>query len=151
MTIIRELDKNNIIKPITRNRVLEKLRHYVENARQLNGMVDYNLVKLRMLGSYDIIYDYSSNNDNIFPYSFLGQTIPLMTASSSKRPGAEDFRTFSTIEDKMISFRRDINLSSLSDDGDIVLEFHSEEEKVNMTPPINSKGNVFYMYIPITL
>lgn len=49
----------------------------------------------------------------------------------------------------MASFWRNINLSRTSDEGDVIQKNFSKEENANMTTPIISLDECFYMHISV--
>lgn len=42
-------------------------RHCVDNMRRPDGTIDYNLIELGIIDSYDNIFYSSSDNDPIYP------------------------------------------------------------------------------------
>lgn len=69
-----------------------------------------------------------------------------MVVYSSKYLGIQKFETLYTTNDKVISFRMNINLYVSGDEEDDIIESCSEEEIVNMATPIDSEASSLYVF-----
>lgn len=68
LVIIRELNDNGNMIEISNSRELKKLyENCMKNARQVDMTIDYKILKIGMLGSYENTSDSSSDSDHIFP------------------------------------------------------------------------------------
>lgn len=71
-----------------------------------------------------------------------------MVSPSVLSKEAEDIGSFCTVKEKIISFRKEVEISSLVDEKMVVLEACSLIERVNMTISPESSP-FFYFYQPL--
>lgn len=79
-----------MIKLYTHDEFMKMWNHCVRNVRQLNGTMDYNLVELGMVYSYDKSTNSSSDYDTFFPF-FLRKSRVFNGGQVIQMLGSEGF------------------------------------------------------------
>lgn len=100
MVVIRDLYKSyNLVEPLTCDEHIAMWNYCYGNAKHLDGEIDYKLVELSMFDSCESFTSFDSdntNNSDIFPSSFSGNTKLLMVANNPKYNSIGEFRTHDT-------------------------------------------------------
>lgn len=117
-------------------------------------MIDYKSMELGVFNSCESSTISDSNgsggSDNYsFPPSFFSRNNKLMVSYNPEHKGIENFETHYISEERTTFFRRHVNLSSSSDEPEVIQEVRSMTKRANMEALSDSPSPYFCLHIPI--